>query len=352
MQIDIHFYGTYCLARTAGIDAETSHTIAMSSQFVNDATSNKSVLMGNRKCIRPVQTSLKKLPRTYQADDAWLIWIPFHFLPGNLPDDGSFDERMICQKNSITAQKVALFALNNSQQDIWPYLIGITAHVYADTFSHYGFSGFSHKHNCIAEDSIKLDKIHQSAITEYLAARASDFKDKYNSDLNQLPVGHSQAATYPDRPYLKWRFEYETKGVANILWRDNTADYMEACECLYYFFHEFAKKNPDIRDKKGPKKWEDISSTIRFILGVEGPCDQRIPVWKRNLSTGVFGDLTPVDQELFYDNRRWQLNRAVWESEEKGDAIEQSHACLFYKAARKFRRFILEELLVEMDLLV
>jgi hypothetical protein len=352
MQIDIHFYGTYSLARAAGINAETAYTIAMASQFVNDAITSKSVQIGDRTCIRPVQTSLKKISRPYQDSDAWHVWIPFHFLPGNTPEDGTFDERIVCQKNSIVAQKLALFALSDSHKEIWPYLIGITAHAYADTFSHYGFSGFAHKNNCIVDDSIKLDKNHQSAITDYLTARASDFKDKYPIDSKHLPVGHAQAATYPDRPYLKWRFEYVTKGAGNILWRENTSDYMEACECLYYFFREFAKKNSDIRETKGAKTWDEISPIVRFILGVEGPCDQRIPVWKRNLSSGVFGEQTPIDQELFYDNHQWQLNRAVWESEEKGDPIKTSHACLFYKAARTFRRYVLEELLVEMNLLV
>ncbi|MBF0450114.1 MAG: hypothetical protein HQK75_05385 [Candidatus Magnetomorum sp.] len=352
MQIDIHFYGTYCLARAAGIVSETAHTIAMASQFVNDATAIKSVIVGNRQCLRPVRTSFKQVSPPYQEQDAWLTWIPFHFLPGNTPEEGTFEEKIVCQKNSLTAQKVALFALDESHQEVWPYLIGIAAHAYADTFSHYGFSGLTHKQNRIREDSIRLDKNHQPAITEYLAARSSDFKDKYPSDDTLLPTGHAQAATYPDRPYLKWRFEYVTKGSGNVLWRDNTADYMEACECLFYFFQEFAKKNTACCDPKTSKQWTDISPIVRFILGVEGPCDQRIPVWKRNLLSGVFCELTPVDQELHYDSHRWQLNRAVWESEETGDTIDRSHACLFYKAARRFQRFVLEELLVKMGLLL
>ncbi|KPA08936.1 signal peptide protein [Candidatus Magnetomorum sp. HK-1] len=354
MQIDIHFYGTYCLARAAGITAETAHTIATASQFVNDATSIKSVLIENQRCFRPVRTSFKGLPQPYHERDAWRCWIPFHFLPGNTPEVGSFEEKIMCQKNSLIAQKVALFALDEQHHDIRPYIIGITAHAYADTFSHYGFSGLPHKHNSIQADSIILDKNHQDTIADYLTARSDNFKDKYASNETHLPIGHAQAATYPDRPYLKWRLKYVYKGLRaeGLVWRDNTADYMEACECLFYFFLEYAKKYSDACDPKGPKKWADISPVIRFILGVEGPCDLRIPVWKRNLSAGVFGDLTPVDQQLQYDSRRWQLNRAIWESEETGEPIDHSNAYLFFKAARCYRRFILEELLVETGLLV
>jgi hypothetical protein len=351
MQIDMHFYGVYCLARSAGIKSEIAHTIAMASQFVNDATTINSVLIENKRCIRPLRTSLKKCPPRYSEEDSWLVWIPFHFLPGNEPVDGAFEERIVCRKNSLIAQKLALFALNNDQGDIWPYLIGITAHAYADTFSHYDFSGLAHQHNKILPDSIHLDQNHQDLIAEYMASRATNFMRKYSVNHSHEPVGHSQVAAYPDRPFLKWRFEKDAKKSGKVYWRDNTSDYMEACESLYYFFLEFIKKNVDVRDSKGPKEWKDIAPIVRFILGIEAPCDQRIPIWKRNLLSGIFGEITPVDQDLHYDRKRWQLNRARWECEDSGEAIEKSHAYLFCKAARMYQRFVLDNLLVENGLL-
>jgi hypothetical protein len=351
MQIDMHFYGVYCLARSAGIKANIAHTIAMASQFVNDATTINSVLIENKRCIRPIRTSFKKSLPLYTEEDSWHVWIPFHFLPGNEPADGPFEDRMICRKNSMIAQKLALFALNEDHGDIWPYLIGITAHAYADTFSHYDFSGLAHPHNSILSDAINLDKNHQDLIAEYMAARSTTFMNRYQNNRTEHPVGHAQVAAYPDRPFLKWRFEKEFKNSGKIYWRDNTADYMEACECLYYFFLEFFKKNADVRDPKGPKEWKDIAPIIRFILGIEAPCDQRIPVWKRNLLSGVFGLITPVDQDLRYDRHQWQLNRARWECEDSGEAIEKSHAYLYCKAASVYQQFILNNLLVENGLL-
>jgi len=38
MQIDMHFYGVYALARAAGLNPEEAHTVAYASQFVDDAT--------------------------------------------------------------------------------------------------------------------------------------------------------------------------------------------------------------------------------------------------------------------------------------------------------------------------
>jgi len=351
MQIDIHFYGTYCLARAAGLTSEIAHTIATASQFVNDATIVNTVIIENKQCVRPIRTSFKGIKPPYSDEDAWRVWIPFHFLPGNEPEDGSFHERILCRKNSLIAQKLALFALKPDHCETWPYIMGITAHAYADTFSHYGFAGIPHKSNCVSPESIRLNNNHQQIITEYLEDRSRNFQEKYNIPGNQQPLGHVQAATYPDRPFLKWRFETPGKKSTKTQWRDNTADSMEACECLYYFFQEFAKKNKQMQDPKGHKAWKDISSIIRFILGIETPCDQRIPVWKRNLLSGMFGEVTPVDQDLHYDSHRWQLNRVRWESEDAGGNIEKSHAYLFHRAARVFQRYVLEELLVEHGLL-
>ena len=351
MQIDMHFYGVYCLARSAGINADTAHIIAMASQFVNDANLINSVLIDNNRCIRPLRTSFKKCPPHYSEEDSWRVWIPFHFLPGNEPADGIFNERIICRKNSLMAQKLVLFSLKDEHGDLWPYLIGITAHAYADTFSHYDFSGLSHQHNRIIPDSIQLDKNHQNLITEYMASRSKNFMNQYLPDNNQQPVGHAQVAAYPDRPFLKWKYEKDVKKSGKVYRRDNTADYMEACECLYYFFLEYIKKNANVRDPKGPKEWKDIAPIVRFILGIEAPCDQRIPVWKRNLLSGVFGELTPVDQDLHYDRHQWQLNRARWESEDSGEAIEKSHAYLFCKAASIYQHYVLKHLLVENGLL-
>jgi len=346
----MHFYGVYCLARSAGIKAETAHTIAMASQYVNDANVTDSILIENKRCIRPLRTSFKKSVPSYSEEDSWLVWIPFHFLPGNEPSDGTFDERIICRKNSHLAQTLVLFALND-HGDLWPYLIGITAHAYADTFTHYDFSGIAHQHNCINSNSIHLDQSHQGLIAEYMDDRSTHFKNKYAKNANQNPVGHAEVAAYPDRPFLKWRFEKDVTKSGKVFWRDNTTDFMEACESLYYFFLEYFKKNTDIRDPKGPKEWNDIAPIVRFILGIEAPCDQRIPVWKRNLLSGIFGELTPVDQDLQYDKHRWQLNRARWECEDSGEAIEKSHAYLFCKAAIVYQRFVLDNLLVENGLL-
>ncbi|WP_138955025.1 DUF6765 family protein [Vibrio rotiferianus] len=44
-------------------------------------------------------------------------------------------------------------------------------------------------------------------------------------------LGHGGVATFPDRPYLKWRFEYYNGQDSG--WRDNPATYLEYCQNLH-----------------------------------------------------------------------------------------------------------------------
>ena len=48
MQIDMHFYGIYALARAAGIKPDSAHTIAYASQFVDDALDGEEI--GRASC--------------------------------------------------------------------------------------------------------------------------------------------------------------------------------------------------------------------------------------------------------------------------------------------------------------
>jgi hypothetical protein len=62
MQVDMHFYGVYALARCAGIKPETARTIAYASQFVDDAVHAEPKILENEKvAILPALTSHQPL---------------------------------------------------------------------------------------------------------------------------------------------------------------------------------------------------------------------------------------------------------------------------------------------------
>lgn len=352
MQIDMHFYAVYAIARAAGINAETAKIIAHASQFVDDAIDDGAVVLSGEKAILPTMTSHRPLDYGNAIPgDQWKVWVPFHFLPGNEPESGSFIERMICRKDSGPARRMLKNALDEKNRDFWPHLIGITAHVYADTFSHFGFIGLSHPRNKVKSESIRAATTHSSSILQYIQAKFEDFKTRFESEFAEIiPVGHGAVATYPDRPYLRWKFEYETGDPAyrrgrhdpGDTDRDNVVHFLDGCKGLYDFFNDFAQLNPDIQDFIGPRAWDRIVTHVETILRKEGTKDERIRTWKEAIASGLFCHVRPTDQQIKYDQRLLKVLKAE----------NQPHAIRFYKAAWRHRNHILYELLPEIGLLL
>ncbi|MCP5303738.1 MAG: hypothetical protein H7A03_11455, partial [Pseudomonadales bacterium] len=57
-----------------------------------------------------------------------------------------------------------------------------------------------------------------------------------------LPLGHGAALSFPDRPYLKWRYtDHNNKPVI----RDNTLIFMDACEHMFQAMKRFLAGDPD-----------------------------------------------------------------------------------------------------------
>ena len=81
------------------------------------------------------------------------VWIPFHFLPGNdglqagKDPSGKFINKIICEPNSYIAQDMIHSCIENKNTLYGLHRLGITMHVYADTWAHQGFAGVNHKVN-------------------------------------------------------------------------------------------------------------------------------------------------------------------------------------------------------------
>ncbi|MCF6281243.1 MAG: hypothetical protein L3J28_03380 [Candidatus Polarisedimenticolaceae bacterium] len=54
-------------------------------------------------------------------------------------------------------------------------------------------------------------------------------------------LGHGPVGTYPDRPFLRWRFKYKHRK-RDMGWRENQTTYLEACENLHQIFCEYVLK--------------------------------------------------------------------------------------------------------------
>ncbi|MCK5050206.1 MAG: hypothetical protein KAS53_00605 [Candidatus Cloacimonetes bacterium] len=352
MQKDMHFYGVYCLCRAAGINEETANIIAYSSQFVDDALGDGTIIFKKEKsAILPTMTSHKPLDlKNAFEEDQWRVWVAFHFLPGDNKDAKNFTKRMICEKNSKTADAILEHALVHKKKNIGPYLCGITAHVFADTFAHYGFIGKSTSLNRVKDNSIHTFEKNSSTKIRNQKRKVGFIKRLMSSLAETIPMGHGAVATFPDKPYLKWEYKYE-KGRRKKVERTNSEDFLEACEQLHRYFKQFVMNNPGKGDIQKAVEWNSISAEIKSILEQEGEKKLRIKKWKEAISYNMLFNASDKDKKIGYDERTWKITKQEKKNLRKAE-IEKTHHYLFYEAARKHRNYVLRSLLPKHGLIL
>jgi hypothetical protein len=310
MQIDMHFYGVYALCRLAGINSENAHIIAYASQFVDDKIKGENIVFRkSQKALRPVMTSHKPIDYLNAIyEDQWKVWTTFHFLPGNEPADGTFEEKMICQRNSKLAKLVLRNAEDNITKPYGLYLAGIASHSFADTFSHFGFIGISTDWNKVKQGSTNVTGDHDPSIIDYVTSKYEKFINNVKTKFAELvPVGHGAVATYPDRPYLKWEFEYEegNRGIRN---RDNWDDFYFGAQLLHQFYIRLLKNQPTLGDINHIIEWNDFGKEIRSILKHEAEKSGRIRKWKEFIKNNSYFEADEVDKKIDYKEMLLQIN--------------------------------------------
>lgn len=241
MQIDFHHGVTYVVARLAGFEHQEASIVAYCAQYVDDATNSGLIFFDNGALFSRISSAHKALDyRNFRKLANHQVWIPFHFLPGNegLPPgedpDGSFIKKLICRPNSHVAQAMVTECIQRRHTPYSLYRLGITMHVYADTWAHQGFAGVNHRVNQAKELvdengnpdrelKQRLDKYYQKNILEqFLGAFIGD----------TFPLGHGAVLSHPDKPYLKWGYK---NGLNEQIDRHNTKDFLEAADnmCLW-----------------------------------------------------------------------------------------------------------------------
>jgi hypothetical protein len=282
-------------------------------------------------------------------------------LPGNEGD--SFTERLKCRKDSAIAREMVEHHLKLSDKPYAVALIGIAAHVYADTFSHYGFSGISSRGNRVVNGSFEFDKDLSPDILEYITEKQDRFRksrgaqvlENIRSWLGETAsgaLGHGSVATHPDRPYLAWSFEYETpdavEGKRSV--RDNRVNFVQAFERLHDMFSRFAASRPDLRSNDR-REFSSIEAAVRATVSVQATCDGRIAAWQEVAKAGtVFGrgGETIPEYQGFAWNKLWH----ELDGSENSAAVQHHVVWRFYQAAAVHRTHVLRDLLPHHGLIV
>ncbi|SIN74786.1 DUF6765 family protein [Halodesulfovibrio marinisediminis] len=360
MQLDMHYYGTYALARAAGIAPDTATTIATAAQFVDDNSADSAVeFKDGGKFLTEATAHHVTSAENLIKDDQRSVWVPFHFLPGC--DGEHYREKLLCKKNSSNAQELLTFAITLSDRPYAPELIGATAHIFADTFAHYDFSGVSCRMNYIDNSSLTIlnENEFSEGIKGHIAKRKESFFKKFGftCSLDSLTsfsaetlsggLGHGAACTYPDRPYLKWSFVREETD--ETIEHNNQEDFLEACEELHKFFVRFGTERKDLCTHE-PISFEEIRSHVKTIISTPAEMEKRITLWTSTCEEGkITGkkESIPTYSESGWNDERNDLNHTAHSHE----ALEQS-PYRFYQASAALRTFILRDLLPKRGLIV
>jgi len=355
MQKDMHYYAVYVLARAAGVNPDAARTIATSSQFVDDCPENFTVKLQGGGSFDVVATAHHFYSfSNFSRADQVLVWVPFHFIPGN--EGADYTERLVCRKDSVIARAMFEQALKGIPSKQGVHRLGIAAHAYADTFSHYGFSGVCSRCNDVDNDSIKFNMTLDPEIEQYIRGKAKQFFEKFTHEVKGLAnikswiletvsgaLGHAAVATYPDRPYLIWSFDYEHPAPHPSGERNNQATYLDFCERLHGLFANAVKMYPNIGS--GPSvSFQRIRSQISDILKTQEKQEGRIDLW---LNAAKEGRILPDNNFDIpeYNGELWlKAGKDLDKNDEAAPGVTQELR-LFSQAAIEHREFMLKTLL-------
>jgi hypothetical protein len=320
MQIDGHHALTYVAARLAGFVDREAQTIAYASQYVDDATNRGVIQFEHSKFMYYRITSAHDIIDYDNFVDVEnnLAWLPFHFLPGcgGLPagqfQASSESDLLCCSPDSYVARDMLRLALKDRNHQRALHRLGISMHVYADTFAHQGFVGSQSVLNR-ASDVHSDDPVMDQRI---LAATQQDlFVDLWNKGLtilsitwralllllikrksprafisnflNTEPLGHIRVDAYPDLPYLRWRYK-DWQG--NVIERDNPSIYKYAVDMMIRAMRAWRANDETMALEQYPGLPEQDEKTLsRLIESLQEPNAKiRHQAWLNAIAEGQF----------------------------------------------------------------
>jgi hypothetical protein len=280
MQIDFHHTATYTCARLAGLTHDQASIVAYSAQYVDDATQAGLVEFLDGSTYRRAASAHKALDYKNFSDLAQSrVWIPFHFMPGNgglsageVPPGGR-SEQLRVVPNSPPARAMVTAAIQARARPWALQRLGIAMHVYADTWSHQGFTGVR-------------DDVNDASDLRWADGRpASAFTDRLRSWFVSaaLPLGHGAVLSLPDRPYARWSYQ---DGLGRRVHRDNPTDFLAAADHMVQWMTRWRLQD---HTAVVPGLPADARRVFEELIAMEAEEHERHAAWRGALAHGRFG---------------------------------------------------------------
>ncbi len=346
MQIDFHHGVTYVVARLAGFTHDEAAIVAYSAQYVDDATNSGLIRFDNGFLFERISSAHKMLDyRNFQELANHHVWIPFHFLPGNggLPrgqtPSGSIVDQLICRPNSYVAQDMVRGCIAGRSAAYSLYRLGITMHVYADTWAHQGFAGINDRVN--EAEKLKDGRGHPDY--KLLDRLASFFIGE------ALPLGHGAVLGHPDKPYLRWGY---TNGRGVAIERDNPKDFLTAADHLCQAMQRYRLGDGEAVVPGLPTADRAlIAKMLETLTASSGT--ERHQKWLQAIATGQFSFGPAIVSYVAKGKGSWKHAALGTEAiVDRGDEIYtyrpeflRSHWKRFHDALQAHRFYVLHSLL-------
>lgn len=242
MQLDFHYYATYCAAILAGYSHEEALELCYSDQFVDCCTKTflKSISASVHAATSQSQAELVDTKADMNGlQDITRIWSSFHFLPKDLyaktpraTKNYKNKYRLICGPNGDLVKDTVELAKDKSLQ-----AAGIAMHVLADTWAHMNFAGTpSLVINNTTNDfyEILFDGTLAKINFKHSPGAVDDIENSsYNStvfnpsETNILNLGHGHAGHLPDYSFIRYKYLPAWGNYKEFL-KDNPSDYRKA----------------------------------------------------------------------------------------------------------------------------
>ncbi|MBV8471617.1 MAG: hypothetical protein JOY60_17345 [Burkholderiaceae bacterium] len=350
MNIDFHYGVIYVVARLGGLEPAQARTVAHACQYIDDSTVPGLLKFSGGETFDRLASAHKMLDYANTDNDQNRVtWVPFHFLPG--AQGQTLEEKAICRPNSDVAKEMVRRALSERSATNALHRLGVTLHVYVDTWAHQGFSGIESDFNRIhslqghghdhATWLAKLREMSQTAL-DNVEVRAIDLASG---------LGHGAALHFPDMPWAEWTYQ-DALGVEHR--RHNLPDFVEAADMACRVVQAFVARSSGFESSAGlsAKAKEDL----RQLLGTNQDHDEgkRFDVIRAQVAAGAIdGIREAIPEYIAKGPGSWKaLATGIDAAHDDGHAkpewtaaFEQSDYRYFHDAVKEHRFVVTQEIL-------
>lgn len=294
MQLDFHYYATYCAAYIAGYSHDESLQIAYSAQFVDCCSRTLLTKLRGPDSAATTQLQLELMEAMTDhigLQDITRIWASFHFLPGDLNAERTgcskrylSKYRLICDTNGPLLKDTVDLAKGKSLQ-----AVGIAMHVLADTWAHRYFAGTpSYAVNNTNYYFYEIVPVTNGFIERQISFNhnptGTDDPEKgiYTNSVQQINensimnLGHGRAGHFPDYSFARYRY-LPAWGQYKELIKDNPDDYHHAFAQMVYALrslkYEGGNFETGIYNFEAVKPYRDIIDEIILKRQIDACAD-------------------------------------------------------------------------------